>query len=109
MGCPGHTSGFKHFLTAVDGKVDVGVKHDDPQEGKGEPYLPLYVSFTRVGDPTLHFAGVTYCLTRTEWVSAVEPSQEDRDRLVTAARERVEADAARWFDDPWTGQEKVWV
>jgi hypothetical protein len=80
MGFPGHTSGFKHFLTAVDGEVDVGVKHDDPQEGKGEPYLPLYVSFTRVGDPTLHFAGVTYCLTRTEWVSAVEPSQEDRAR-----------------------------
>lgn len=104
--CMGHLNRFEH-LSVPNGEIerqfDVGYKFEvresdeysvDPRTGVkawAEPFLALYLSFTRWKAPHGQYP-LRYGLTRSRWQTPGQPSDEDRQELLGLAITRIPED-----------------
>ncbi len=91
--------------------ISTGIKLDPNTDGPpgylGDPYLPLYISFTATTGEHRPIGTLHYALGRTSWQSPLV-SDADRSHLRSLALERVSADIAaidRGEKLPWLSEE----
>lgn len=104
--CFGHENGFEHLVLGrdeVERDFDLGVKFEEcpgDQAGTdtntglrswGDPYLALYVSARTRSTPRSRPIRFQFGLTRSKWQAVGQSSEQDRDRLLRLATERLES------------------